>query len=361
MRVLTGIDLPYGSPGGSMELVRDIYLGPDSPLPADVFMLPPEHDGEPDASGLPALLPVTGKSVSGEEFWSYVDRLTTQVLTRFSAVDYEVIHCQHLTFGATPSLMRAFPAQSKIALVHGTDLLYAEENPTQAEVLRQTVAAAAAVVVPTRAMESRLRRISPVSPRHVRHIPWGVPDELLRRRPSPPERRHGTLRVLYAGRLSAEKITSDVVETIAGLAGVTLSVAAPVAEYARLADRTDMSRVRYLGWLSREQLWREFRQHDALIVPSLKLEAFGLVVIEAQACALPVLYQPVPGLAEVMGDSGIPVDFGKPRELATLLARVSRSRTALDDIRSAGLTNCARFPLSRTVAELAGLSATVAR
>jgi glycosyltransferase involved in cell wall biosynthesis len=359
--ILTGIDLPYDSPGGSVELLRDLYLKPDYLVPADVFMLPSGSGKVCKSANSPTLISVKGKAISGDSFWSYVDRLSSALKDSFSAADYEVIHLQHLTFGATPALQRAFPEQAKIALVHGTDLLYAAGDLTQAEVLRATVGSANAIVVPTKAMADRLRQITPVAPDQIVHIPWGVPDRLLRHQEIRTQRDSGVLRVLYAGRLTAEKATSHIFSAVADIDGIELAIAAPVAEYSRFTEQGNISNVRYLGWLSREDLWREFTKHDVLMVPSLKFEAFGLVTIEAQACGLPVMYQPVPGLAEVLGDSGHALDFGNVEELSTHLKQISTSRGFLDDMIAAGLVNSKRFPLSKTARELSELSLQVAR
>ncbi|MDW4901642.1 glycosyltransferase family 4 protein [Streptomyces californicus] len=356
MRILTGIDLPLGSPGGSVELLRDIYGGPDSLVPADTFMLDPADVTAIEKINSPVLLPVTGKAVSGDGFWSYVDRLTSALTHEFTAADYDVLHLQHLTFGATAALPRAFPAIPQIALVHGTDLLYATENRTQADVLRETAGSAAAIVVPTGAMADRLRQITPVAPERIVSIPWGVPDRLIAQPPERIQRRPGVLRVLYAGRLTAEKATSQIISAVAELDAIELAVAAPLAEFAALAERADLSGVRYLGWLSREALWQEFTQHDLLMVPSLKLEAFGLVTVEAQACGLPVAYQPVPGLIEVLGDSALAVDFGDIDSLSTRLGEFNASPARLDETAAAGFANSKRFPLSRTARELSELS-----
>ncbi|WP_308119265.1 glycosyltransferase family 4 protein [Streptomyces sp. JJ38] len=361
MRILTGIDLPYGSPGGSVELLRDLYLEPGPLVPADTFMLAPADGTAVRTDSRLSLLSVDGKALSGAAFRAYVDTLSTAIATTFGDTGYDVLHLQHLTFGATPALARAFPRAATIALVHGTDLLFAAEHQTQARVLRETAASADAVVVPTTAMADRLRRIAPVTTERIVHIPWGVPDHLLEQPPARSGGRPDALRVLYAGRLTAEKATAGLLSAVAGLDGIELGVAAPPHEYAKLSERTDLSHIHYLGWLSRERLWHEFGRHDLLIAPSLKLEAFGLVTIEAQACGLPVAYQPVPGLAEVLGESALPVDFADLTGLAARLEELHRTRTLLDDLTAAGRVNSRRFPLSRTARELTELSSEVAR
>ncbi|MET8997218.1 glycosyltransferase family 4 protein [Amycolatopsis sp. NPDC004169] len=360
MNVLTGIDLPHPSPGGSVELLRDLYLGRDAPIPADVFMLGTDTGSRIRPSQL-ALLDVRDKAVSGPAFWTFVDRLADEIRARFAGTEPRVLHFQHLTFGATPALRKAFPDQPSIALVHGTDLLFAESNPTQAEVLRQTVGSTDVIVVPARAMAARLRDFAAVAPERIAHVPWGVPDRLLAEPPERVARASDRLRILYAGRLTSEKATAGVFTRLAEQEDIELSVAAPPAEYDCLAGQNGLPRVRYSGWLAREELWREFARHDLLIVPSLKLEAFGLVAIEAQACGLPVAYQPVPGLTEVLGESALAVDFGDHESVVATMKDLARSPARLDELRSSGLANSARLPLSGTSDALLDLTAAVAR
>ncbi|MEU8263447.1 glycosyltransferase family 4 protein [Micromonospora sp. NPDC048999] len=361
MRILTGIDLPYGTPGGSVELLLDLYLGDRPLIRSDVFMLAPADPGVAVPGTGPVVLEVEGKTLDGTAFRAYTEKLAAAVGERFEPGQHDVLHLQHLAFGATPALRRAFPGLPGIAVVHGTDLLFAESHPTQAEVLRQTAAEADAVVVPTLAMADRLIALGAPPRGPVVHIPWGVPDALIAAGAGEPRDREGPLRILYAGRLTAEKATAPILALVAGLDGVRLSVAAPPGEYARLAATHDLGNVSYLGWKSRPELWREFRRHDLLVVPSLRLEAFGLAAVEAQACGLPVAFQAVPGLSEVLADSAVAVDFTSPADVAALVGRLRRDPAVLDDRRAAGLANSARFPVSATAAALLTLSAEVAR
>lgn len=190
-RVVTALDLPAASPGGSVELLYDLYTGHAPLIDAQVFMLPP---ATADAV-VPApiqLLPATGKCLDGPSFLTYVTRLRDQLAERVDARQIATVHLQHLTFGATPALIRLLPDHPHLALVHGTDLLFAATHRTQHRVLHETVRACRAIVVPTTAMADHLLHLTPHA-RHARieHIPWGVPDSLL-------------AAVLFAGELPAQ-------------------------------------------------------------------------------------------------------------------------------------------------------------
>ncbi|HXL92211.1 MAG TPA: glycosyltransferase family 4 protein [Streptosporangiaceae bacterium] len=317
-------------------------------------------------SGEPVLLTVPGKCADGPQFWRYVAGLTCALSAAITPPGGAVAHLQHLAFGASPALIGAFPQLRRIALVHGTDLLAAETSQTQLHVLHRVIAAASAIVVPTAAMADRLRCLAPHLPAgRLIHIPWGIPDHLLSAVPPRNPGADGSLRLLYAGRLTAEKGTAELIAACAAISGIRLSVAAPEEQRAAIQraphapGRAGLSPC-WLGWLPRPSLWAVFADHDLLVVPSTTLEAFGLVAVEAQACGLPVLYQPVPGLTEVLGDSAATADFTSPGELAAVLRWLAADPTAIAHLRTAGLANAARFPLSRTAAQLADLTSRLA-
>ncbi|WP_367433213.1 glycosyltransferase family 4 protein [Streptomyces celluloflavus] len=356
--VATALDLPAGSPGGSVELFLGLYTGDQPLVPARAFMLAPPGPRPYLPSGL-SLLSVPGKCLDGPAFGRYVTALRRAVAAEIDPSQVDVLHLQHVAFGATAALLRALPAHPRIALVHGTDLLFAETHRDQLQVLRETARAADAIVVPTNAMANRLLNLAPQTDRlKISHIPWGIPDHLLTAPPSRPARTVTTyLRLLYAGRLTAEKGVETLLQGLAPIQGVELSIAAPRAQFHALApllQRTGI-RARYLGWLRRPQLWRAFAEHDALVMPSTTLEAMGLVALEAQACGLPVLHQPVPGLNETLAASAIATDFTYPTALARDVNRLRTTPGLLPALQQAGYTNAARYPLSATARSLTEL------
>ncbi|MFJ2019609.1 glycosyltransferase family 4 protein [Streptomyces nodosus] len=356
--IATVLDLPYGSAGGSVELFLDLYTGRSPLLPARAFMLESQSRPPQLPSGL-ELLPVAGKCLAGPPFTQYVHALRRALSQQLNPTDIGVLHLQHLAFGATPALIRALPDHPRLALVHGTDLLFAEAHRDQLGVLRETARAADAIVVPTAAMADRLLRLAPTTDRRkIETIPWGIPDHLIASPPPRPGHRPTShLRLLYAGRLTAEKGIEALLHALPIMQAVELSVAAPRHQFHALAPllRPLGVRVRYLGWLRRPQLWKTFADHDALVMPSTTLEAMGLVALEAQACGLPVVYQPVAGLNESVGPSGLATDFTNPTALARDLERLRSTPGLILALQSAGRANAARYPLSATAAALTSL------
>lgn len=353
--VATCLDLPAGSPGGSVELFLDLYTGDQPRIPARAFMLAPAGRRPILPPGLD-LLPVAGKSLEGSAFTRYVTDLRRALRSALDPNAIGVLHLHHLAFGATPALLRALPGPARIALVHGTDLLFAEAHRDQLQILRESARAADAIVVPTAAMADQLLKLAPHTDRSkIEHIPWGIPDHLITARLPRPARTSGShLRLIYAGRLTPEKGGQALIRALAGAPGIELSIAAPRAQIRALALllRKAGIRARYLGWLQRPQLWRAFAEHDALVMPSTTLEAMGLVALEAQACELPVLYQPVPGLRDALGATAVATDFTQPATVARDLERLRTATGVLPALREAGYANAARYPLSATARAL---------
>jgi glycogen synthase len=60
--------------------------------------------------------------------------------------------------------------------------------------------------------------------------------------------------------------------------------------------------IRFLGFVSDEDLPTVYRAADLSIVPTVALEGFGLVAVESLAAGTPVLATPVGGLPEVVSD-----------------------------------------------------------
>jgi glycosyltransferase involved in cell wall biosynthesis len=96
----------------------------------------------------------------------------------------------------------------------------------------------------------------------------------------------------------------------------------PVAEAIERYSLRDA--VRFTGRVSDEDLVRHLRRAELVVVPSL-FEGFSLPLVEAMACATPVVATTGGALPEVAGDAALLVPPGDAQALATAIG------TALDD------------------------------
>ncbi len=104
--------------------------------------------------------------------------------------------------------------------------------------------------------------------------------------------------LLYVGRVAVEKNLPLFLDT--AVPGHKVVVGdGPALE----AMRKRYPEVTFLGALSGEALARAYCSADAFVFPS-RTDTFGLVMIEALACGLPVAALPVPGPLDIIGAKG---------------------------------------------------------
>lgn len=84
--------------------------------------------------------------------------------------------------------------------------------------------------------------------------------------------------------------------------------------------------VRLAGFIPEAQLARYYQAADLVVMPSLQLEGFGLVTVEAIACGTPVLGTPVGAIPEILNqiDPVLLAEGCDSRSLARALERVLR-------------------------------------
>jgi glycosyltransferase involved in cell wall biosynthesis len=120
--------------------------------------------------------------------------------------------------------------------------------------------------------------------------------------------------LLNVGRVAPEKNLEEFLDTrVAGSKVVVGEGPALEGLRARYPD------VLFLGTLAGEELASAFRAADCFVFPS-RTDTFGLVIIEALACGVPVAAYPVRGPIDILGPDGRGVN-----------GEVSRPAGALDD------------------------------
>jgi len=124
---------------------------------------------------------------------------------------------------------------------------------------------------------------------------------------------------LYVGRLSKEKGIDVMLGALKLLPMLTVDVVGTGPEAVTLEQHP---RARLIGWQAREAVHARMRRAAYLIVPSIWYETFGIVVIEAFACGLPVIASRLGALSELVRDqeTGILFEPGSATGLATAIA-----------------------------------------
>jgi len=110
---------------------------------------------------------------------------------------------------------------------------------------------------------------------------------------------------LYVGRLGAEKGVGTLLDAWAELPDVPLKIAGdgPQADLVRKhLSKQPHANVEWLGRISRNTVWALLRQARFLVFPSDCYETFGIAIVEAFACGVPVIAARHGAMAELVAD-----------------------------------------------------------
>ncbi len=169
-------------------------------------------------------------------------------------------------------------------------------------------------------------------------------------------RRHGLERdfVLYAGNISPRKNLGLLLDAFARAKD---RLACDLAITGGRAWSEDFEtavrhagldgRVRRLGHIERQDMPLLYRAATALAFPSL-FEGFGLPILEAQACGVPVVCANATSLPEVAGDGALLVAPTSVADWAEALVRVVDDAHLRANLIETGLANEARFTWEST-------------
>ncbi|RLC86644.1 MAG: glycosyltransferase family 1 protein [Chloroflexi bacterium] len=111
--------------------------------------------------------------------------------------------------------------------------------------------------------------------------------------------------------------------------------------------------VRVLGFVGEADLPALYRNAALFAFPSL-YEGFGLPVLEAMACGVPVVCSHTSSLPEVAGDAALLVDPLDTDGLAKAMARVLEDAELRREMIARGLEQAARFTWERAARQLLG-------
>ncbi|HET9870677.1 MAG TPA: glycosyltransferase family 1 protein, partial [bacterium] len=119
-------------------------------------------------------------------------------------------------------------------------------------------------------------------------------------------------------------------------------------DYVEQAELLGISpHLRWLGRVPREQLAGIYAQADLFLYPSL-LEGFGLPLLEAFACGVPVVTSNTTALPEVAGNAALLVDPESPEAIAQGVERVMTRPALRRQLVARGMRRAREFNWART-------------
>ena len=110
------------------------------------------------------------------------------------------------------------------------------------------------------------------------------------------------------------------------------------------------AQVKFTGYIPDEDLPALYNGAELFCFPSL-YEGFGLPVLEAMACGVPVVTSETSSLPEVAGEAAMLVDPYNSGEIAAAMRRVLEDTGLAGELRQRGLEQAAQFSWARTARE----------
>ena len=119
-------------------------------------------------------------------------------------------------------------------------------------------------------------------------------------------------------------------------------------EAPELAERLELGQsVRWTGYLGDQELLDCYQQADLLVQPS-RYEGFGLQVLEAMACGVPVICANAGSLPEVAGDAALMLDCDDVDGFTDRIVDVLTNADLVSEMCRKGMSQAANFSWSRT-------------
>jgi glycosyltransferase involved in cell wall biosynthesis len=175
----------------------------------------------------------------------------------------------------------------------------------------------------------------------------------------------GTEYAVFAGRLSREKGATMLVDVWRRISELPLLIAGdgPEAPGVRnFVESAGIKNIQILGYKPRDELMRIVKGASFLVFPSQWHETFGLAVVEAFACGVPVIATRLGAIPELIDDgrTGLMFSPGNPVDLVEKIKWAIRNPQEMDAMRIAAraeyerhYTAAANYPLLHRIYEQA--------
>jgi glycosyltransferase involved in cell wall biosynthesis len=311
-----------------------------------------------DADSVPG-----GKNACSRSIWPDIRsiRLTVGFPARLAADHVDVFHCQYMAplFSPCPYVVTIHD------IIHEIHPEFYPGNLARMMKLLYPLSArrSAQVITGSDYSKGLINRIYRVPLERIAVTPYAVSDEF---KPEPDAGRceqtaakygiHGRY-ILFVGRIEPRKNIIgllDAYDLVRERHGsdhklVVVGMMDPLFKdfHEAIQSRKADKNVIFAGGVSQEDLPCVYSGADLFVYPSFA-EGFGLPVLEAMACGVPVITSESGSLPEVVGDAGILLAPGDTSRLAETILDVLNDPDLRTDMTQKGLKQAARFSWRRT-------------
>ncbi len=117
--------------------------------------------------------------------------------------------------------------------------------------------------------------------------------------------------------------------------------------YSQVKKKNLENKIKFLGFIEESELAAVYNQAEIFLYPSL-YEGFGLPVLEAMACAVPVITSNVSSLPEVASDAAILVNPYSEKQIYEAIIHLADNENKRKQLINMGLENIKKFSWENT-------------
>jgi glycosyltransferase involved in cell wall biosynthesis len=246
---------------------------------------------------------------------------------------YDVVHSHWLiTSGVVGALAGGLARLPLVVTAHGSDVF--TENPLFVTLDRWVLKRCRVCTVNSRRSGQLVSRLNPEA--RIEPVPMGVdPGRFGKHLATAAARRvmgDGHPQILFVGRFSKSKGISDLVRAMP-----TIAARIPTVRLALVGFGPDEERIRatiaaegvddlvtIVGRVSREEIPSHLASADLVVLPSIRIEGLGVVLLEALASGTPVIGSEVGGIPDIIEDgvTGLLCQSQNPPDIAAKCLRM---------------------------------------
>jgi glycosyltransferase involved in cell wall biosynthesis len=109
-----------------------------------------------------------------------------------------------------------------------------------------------------------------------------------------------------------------------------------------IGDKSLIDKIVLTGYVINTDLPAIYCQSDVFLYPSLR-ESFGIPMLEAMACGVPVITSNTSSMPEVSGDAAFLIDPFKPEEITGAMVEIIRNSELRSQLIAKGLLQAKKF------------------
>jgi len=156
--------------------------------------------------------------------------------------------------------------------------------------------------------------------------------------------------ILFVGRISKQKGCHVLIKSMPKIlkkAKCKLILIGPQWEkeyFSKLIGELELKNsVEFKGTFKREELIKYFNKATVTVLPSIRKEGFGMVLVEAMSCGCPIIGTNEGGIPDAIGNAGIIVPKNNSKKLAESIIKVLVDKKFYGNLRKKSLERAKKF------------------